>query len=79
MISQALASSTAALLDAAGVREGMRCLDLGCGGGDVTLALARLVGPSGVVVGIDMDAVKIELAQQDRARPGRRACRVPLR
>ena len=65
VISQALASSTAALLDAAGVREGMRCLDLGCGGGDVTLALARLVGPSGGVVGIDMDVVKIELAQQD--------------
>ena len=65
VISQALAASTAALLDAAGVREGMRCLDLGCGGGDVTLALARLVGPSGGVVGIDMDAVKIELAEQD--------------
>ena len=27
--------------------------------------VARLVGPSGVVVGIDMDAVKIELAKQD--------------
>ena len=65
MVSQALEPSTAALLDGAGVREGMRCLDLGCGGGDVTLALARLVGPSGRVIGIDMDAVEIELAQQD--------------
>jgi ubiquinone/menaquinone biosynthesis C-methylase UbiE len=65
VLSQALEASTAAVLHAAGVREGMRCLDLGCGGGDVTLALARLVGPTGRVVGIDMDAVKIELARQD--------------
>ncbi len=65
VISEALASSTARLLDAAGLREGMRCLDLGCGGGDVTLAIARVVGPGGSVVGVDMDAVKIDLARQD--------------
>ena len=65
VISHALETSTAALLDSAGVREGMRCLDLGCGGGDVTLALARLVGPSGEVVGIDMDTVKLAISRTD--------------
>ena len=70
VLSQALASSTAALLDSAGVHGGMRCLDLGCGGGDVTLALARLVGPGGEVVGIDMDAVTIDLARQDARDEG---------
>ena len=70
VISEALASSTAGLLDAAGLRGGMRCLDLGCGGGDVTLAIARVVGPGGSVVGIDMDAVKIDLARQDASDQG---------
>jgi SAM-dependent methyltransferase len=37
----------------AGLRPGMRVLDLGCGVGDVTLAAAGIVGPSGSVVGVD--------------------------
>jgi SAM-dependent methyltransferase len=47
------------------IEEGARCLDAGCGGGDVSADLARLVGPSGSVVGIDMDAQKIEIARAE--------------
>jgi ubiquinone/menaquinone biosynthesis C-methylase UbiE len=65
LIADVLRPSTLALLQAAGIKPGMVCLDVGCGGGDVTLALARLVGPHGGVVGIDMDGVKLSLAQQD--------------
>ena len=65
VIGQALMASTAALLESAGLREGMRCLDLGCGGGDVTLMMGRAVGPDGRVVGVDMDTVKVGLAGQD--------------
>jgi len=43
----------------------MKCLDIGCGGGDVSLDLARLVGNEGRVVGIDRDQVKIELAREE--------------
>ena len=43
----------------------MRCLDVGCGGGDVTFDLASLVGITGSVVGVDVDATKIELARGD--------------
>ncbi len=43
----------------------MSCLDVGCGGGAVTLDLARLVGPNGRVVGLDFDPVKLEHARQD--------------
>ena len=49
---------------AAGIAEGMRVLDVGCGGGDVSLLLARLVGPSGEVLGIDRSATAIATAQQ---------------
>ena len=33
--------ATFQLLKTAGIREGMICLDLGCGGGDVTIEVAR--------------------------------------
>lgn len=55
---------TSDLLDRVGLREGIRFLDLGCGGGDVTLAVANLIGPDGNVTGIDMDEVKLALARE---------------
>ena len=45
----------------------MACLDVGCGGGDVSFDLARLVGASGRVVGMDVDAVKLEIARSEAA------------
>jgi ubiquinone/menaquinone biosynthesis C-methylase UbiE len=56
--------TTSALFDRAGIGPGMSCLDLGCGGGDVTFELARRVGPAGQVTGVDMDEVKLDLARQ---------------
>ncbi|HEY1366767.1 MAG TPA: class I SAM-dependent methyltransferase [Gaiellaceae bacterium] len=61
---------TSELLARAGVGPGMRCLDLGCGGGAVTLELARLVGPQGSVTGIDMDEVKLSLGRAAAAERG---------
>ena len=55
---------TAALFERAGLAPGMRCVDLGCGGGEVTMEIARLVAPGGAVTGVDMDEVKLELARQ---------------
>ena len=68
VISDALWPTSCSLLEGAGIRSGMACLDVGCGGGHVTLAMARLVGPSGMVTGVDMDRVKLGLAQQDAER-----------
>jgi 2-polyprenyl-3-methyl-5-hydroxy-6-metoxy-1,4-benzoquinol methylase len=48
----------------------MRCLDLGCGGGEVTFELARLVGAQGHVTGVDMDEVKLSLARATAAERG---------
>jgi SAM-dependent methyltransferase len=47
----------------------MRCIDLGCGGGEVTFEIARLVAPGGSVTGVDMDAIKLDLGR--RAAAGR--------
>jgi 2-polyprenyl-3-methyl-5-hydroxy-6-metoxy-1,4-benzoquinol methylase len=47
----------------AGLRPGMRVLDVGCGPGDVSFAAARLVGSKGTVLGIDAAADIIELAR----------------
>jgi SAM-dependent methyltransferase len=49
-------TGTLAVLDRAGLAPGLDVLDLGCGGGDATIEIAQLVGPTGRVVGIDMDA-----------------------
>ena len=58
--------ATVELLQAAGVGPGMRVLDIGCGVGDVSLLAARLVGPEGVVIGIDHSEAAVEVAR-DRA------------
>jgi SAM-dependent methyltransferase len=70
VLARSLEHNTALFLDRVSVRTGQHCLDLGCGGGDVTLELARRVGPSGSVVGVDLDEVKLELARADAARQG---------
>jgi ubiquinone/menaquinone biosynthesis C-methylase UbiE len=56
-------AGTLALFDRAGVGPGMRCLDVGCGGGEVTFDIATIVGKTGSVVGLDMDGVKLALAR----------------
>ena len=57
--------TTERLLDRAGLRAGMRVLDLGCGGGAVTQRLAALVGPEGEIVGVDLDPSILRLAQRE--------------
>jgi|HubBroStandDraft_1064217.scaffolds.fasta_scaffold16182_3 ubiquinone/menaquinone biosynthesis C-methylase UbiE len=49
----ALGQATRMIFTAAGIRPGMRVLDLGCGAGDAAFAAADLAGPDGHVVGID--------------------------
>src|SRR5260370_24861179 len=70
ILSRVMWPSTLNLLQRAGIRPGMTCLDVGCGGGDVSRELARLVGPTGGVVGIDIDDVKIGIAREEAAALG---------
>jgi SAM-dependent methyltransferase len=48
----------ATALDRLGLREGWRCVDVGAGGGDVTVALARIVGRDGRVYAVDSDPAR---------------------
>ncbi|HWK88386.1 MAG TPA: class I SAM-dependent methyltransferase, partial [Longimicrobium sp.] len=59
-----LAPLTGRLLMEAGLRPGMRVLDVGCGTGEVTLLAARIVGPQGWVVGMDCDGRSLGEALQ---------------
>jgi ubiquinone/menaquinone biosynthesis C-methylase UbiE len=57
-----LAAHTERLFRESGIGPRQRVLDLGSGVGDVALIAARLVGPSGEVVGIERDPRSIALA-----------------
>jgi SAM-dependent methyltransferase len=53
-----------AAIAAAAVRPGERILDVGCGCGDSSLALASAVAPAGEVLGVDVSAPMLDLARQ---------------
>ncbi|MES1200424.1 MAG: class I SAM-dependent methyltransferase [Pseudomonadota bacterium] len=55
---------TERLLRSAGAREGASVLDLGTGAGDVALLAAEIVGASGRVVSIDIDADHVTHARK---------------
>lgn len=50
------------------VAKGANVLDVGCGFGDVSMTLARAVGPSGAVTGIDVAGRFIETARDEAAQ-----------
>ena len=65
-----IAPYTERLFREAGIGPGHRVLDLGSGMGDVSMLVAKLVGASGEVVGIERDATSIERAQARVAAAG---------
>ena len=65
LLSAVMCPSTRALLAEVGIAAGSACLDLGCGGGDVTLELARALGPGGRVLGVDLDEIMVDMARRE--------------
>ena len=60
----------ATALDRLDLREGWRCVDVGAGGGDVTVALAQLVGRDGRVYAVDSDPAARDATAEAAAAAG---------
>jgi ubiquinone/menaquinone biosynthesis C-methylase UbiE len=52
------------------LHEGQTAVDLGCGPGFFTLPMAELVGPSGQVIAVDLQAEMLRLMQERAERRG---------
>jgi predicted O-methyltransferase YrrM len=63
---------------AGGIAGGMRVLELGCGVGEVTLLLARLIGPHGSLLSLDLDPDAVENTQSRLQSAGHRHVNVEV-
>jgi ubiquinone/menaquinone biosynthesis C-methylase UbiE len=70
LLARVMWPTTEVLLRRVGLAEGMTCLDVGCGIGEVTLELARWVGPHGKAVGIDLNEQFLQLSREEAKRRG---------
>ena len=62
-----LSGATDTLIDMAGIRPGMRVLDLACGAGNQTIQAAKCVGPNGSVVACDISATMLDNVRKSAA------------
>lgn len=58
------------MLDLAGLRPGMRVLDLATGRGEPAVRAAHRVGPTGRVVGVDVSEGMLQMARERATREG---------
>ena len=70
ILSRVMHASTTSLFDRFGINDGQLCLDVGCGGGDVTVELARRIGPRGKAVGADIDETQLDIARREAHAQG---------
>ena len=65
LLARVMLPTTLELLDRVGLGRGMKCLDVGCGGGHLGILMAGIVGPEGLVIGTDTDPEILALAGED--------------
>lgn len=70
LLSRVMRPTTMELFDRIGLQPDWTCLDVGCGGGDVSCDLARMLGENARVIGMDVDAEKLALARSEAQRAG---------
>ncbi len=57
------------VVERSGIGRGIIVLDLGCGGGALTIPMARAVGPSGRVYAVDINPGMLRRLEEKLARP----------
>ena len=70
LLSKVFRSTTHEFFERAKISRRAVCLDVGCGGGDVSMELATLFAPDGRVVGIDLDEEKLAIARREASELG---------
>ncbi|MCW5746149.1 MAG: methyltransferase domain-containing protein [Alphaproteobacteria bacterium] len=70
VISDVFTSVTNVSCNAAAAAPAEHVVDIGCGTGDTLLDFARIVGPSGAVLGVDVSVPMLDLARQRAAKAG---------
>jgi ubiquinone/menaquinone biosynthesis C-methylase UbiE len=70
VISDVFTSVTNVSLDAAAAKPGEHVIDIGCGTGDTLLAFAKIIGPSGSVLGVDVSVPMLGFAEHRAAEAG---------
>src|SRR5580658_10054379 len=73
-LDRTLAPVTGPLLEFAVPRAGSTVIDVGCGCGATTVEIARTVGPSGRVVGIDVSIGMLAVAAERLRQSGNATC-----
>jgi SAM-dependent methyltransferase len=64
LLNDSYGPASEAFLRRAGLRPGMRIVEIGCGTGNMTCWLAKQVGPTGAVVGVDRSPDQLEMARR---------------
>ncbi len=62
ILSRAIGEQTEEFIRWGGLSTGYKCLDLGCGGGHVSMFMSGVVGSSGSIKALDLDKRNIEIA-----------------
>lgn len=62
-----LSTATDKLIDMAGIRPGMRVLDLACGAGSQSIKAATRVGPNGSILACDISAIMLDHTRRNAA------------
>lgn len=68
--SAGLYGATEALIDMAGIKPGMRVLDVACGAGSQTIQAAKRVGPNGSVVASDISVSMLDHVRRNAEQVG---------
>src|SRR5258708_25965283 len=69
ILARVMRPTTLDLLERVGMRAGMTCLEVGCGGGDLSFDMARLVGPEGRGVGNGLYQTQLHLGAHAGSPP----------